>query len=552
LIRWLAGSALLTLLAWSLPAEEKKPSDPKITAVYPVAAKQGTRQESVIRGKGVAGAKALVFEGTGIEGRVLSEEPPAKDGEQSVHVELSIAQDAAAGWHRFRLVTADGVTNELRAMVVKEAVVDAAGSSAPLRSFPLVANGRIEHPGDVSNYWIEAAAGETVTVEAVSGYSGLDPMIALLEESGSWFDPHYMNRLAFNDDPLPFPGLSEDARLVYRFTHPGKYCVRVNSFDGKGGPDYAYMLRISRGVTVPPSLHPENPTGWDERQFTRAITGDWLEELARRGGSDEKPARPETYRAVPEGSAQIPVVTMPALVEGRITKPGEAHVILVKVEKAEDLAIEVETPQATLPRFNPVIRLMQPDGHEMATDVYTKLNNNGLYMMKMIEAKTALNLQAPGEYTIAIRDITTNCAGEDFAYRVMVRKQIPHVGAIEIPADHVNLEPGSAKPVSIKIDREEGFAGYVVVNVKDLPPGVTALQAMENPEDKPPLPNGGRAERYFAKDQTTAVIFDAAADARPTPVPVKVRLELSVVSKGKLGPVFATREIPVMVVERHP
>ncbi|MDQ2899839.1 MAG: hypothetical protein M3Y07_08565, partial [Acidobacteriota bacterium] len=184
---------------------------------------------------------------------------------------------------------------------------------------------------------------------------------------------------------------------------------------------------------------------------------------------------------------------------------------------------------------------------------YTKLNNNGLYMMKMIEPKTALNLQAPGEYTMAIRDITTGCAGEDFSYRILVRKQIPHVGKIEVGGDmgldHVNLEPGASKPVSVKIDREEGFAGYVTLAFSGLPAGVTALQAMEKPEDNPPLPNAGKAERYFAKDQTTSVILVAAPDAPATPTPVTARLELRVVDKGKVGPIIEVRELPVMVVD---
>ena len=108
-------------------------------------------------------------------------------------------------------------------------------------------------------------------------------------------------------------------------------------------------------------------------------------------------------------------MTVPGVVEGRIARPGEAHSIRVKIDKAQDIAFEVETPEATLPRFNPVIRLIEPGGREIATDVYTKLNNNGLYMMKMIRAKTTLSLGAPGDYTMQIRDITTAAPVRIFA-----------------------------------------------------------------------------------------------------------------------------------------
>src|SRR5262249_3570236 len=160
--------------------------------------------------------------------------------------------------------------------------------------------------------------------------------------------------------------------------------------------------------------------------------------------------------------------------EGCIAQPGQADVIRVKIDRAQDIAFEVETPQATLPRFDPVVRVMEPGGREIATDVYTKLNNNGLYMMKMIRAKTPLSVGSPGEYTMQIRDITTNGAGPDFRYRVLVRPQIPHVGNVEIAQDRVNLRAGGSSPLTVTIDREEGFRGYVAVDVVDLPRGVTA------------------------------------------------------------------------------
>lgn len=566
-VRWLACAMLCVIVAW--PAAVKKPLEPKITSIYPVAARRGSRVEAEIRGTALMGATSVLVDATGIKGHVLRIEPvpvavspnenskeaskTPKDDKQVVHIDLEISADAPLGWHEFRLVTAAGVTNQSRAMVVDGPVIDQHDTTVPLRQFPIIVNSRIRDSGDYDTFPIDPEPGDVLTIEAISGHDSFDPTVTLFEESGSWFNSHRLNRLAFNDEPLSFPGLSTDARLVWRFEHAGKYRLQVNSFDGKGGPDYVYQLRIARGVTPLAPLHPvsEGKFAWEERQFTRTIADNWLDQLAQRAGSDEKANRPELFHAVPEGYRDIPVITMPALVEGRIAKPGETHVVRLKVEKAEDLAIEVETPKATLPRFNPVVRLMQPDGHEMASDVYTKLNNNGLYMMKMIEPKTALNLQAPGEYTIAIRDITVDCAGDDFAYRVLVRKKVPHVGKVDIAVDHVNLERGDSKPISVRIDREEGFAGYVTLAITGLPPGVTALQAMEKPEDNPPLPNAGKAERYFAKDQATAVILVASAEAAITPMPVNAHMELRVVNKGKLGPVIAVKEIPVMVIERN-
>ena len=241
-------------------------------------------------------------------------------------------------------------------------------------------------------------------------------------------------------------------------------------------------------------------------------------------------------------------MTAPGVVEGRIDQPGQAHVIHLNIEKAQAIALEVQTPEATLPRFNPVVRLLAPDGTEIATDVYTKLNNNGLYMMKMIEAKTTVNLTTPGEYTIQVRDITTNGAGSDFHYRVLVRPQVPHVGKIEIADDHINLEAGSTHPVEVTIDREEGFRDFVALDVEGLPAGVTVLPALEDREEPPPLPNGGRLERYVAKQQRTAVILAAADGTQLTAMPVCVRLVARLLRDGHLFATIVAKDILLMVV----
>src|SRR5207249_8828066 len=120
--------------------------------------------------------------------------------------------------------------------------------------------------------------------EATSFTDSFDPSVTLYEPSGSWFDPHRLNQVAANDEPLYFPGLSTDARLVERFARAGKYCVRVQGFSGQGGPDCVYQLRIVRGVTPPPSLHPTLKANWEERQFTRRLAANRMEELAHRGG----------------------------------------------------------------------------------------------------------------------------------------------------------------------------------------------------------------------------------------------------------------------------
>ncbi len=126
--------------------------------------------------------------------------------------------------------------------------------------------------------------------------------------------------------------------------------------------------------------------------------------------------------------------------------------------------------------------------------------------------------------------------------------QIPHVGAVEIAEDHINLEAGSSHPVTVNVDREEGFGGYVTVAVEGLPAGVTAVAALHNPAEKPPLPNGGKLERYIAKEQRTALMLVAAADAPISEAPTRARVVVRVIGKDPLAEPIVTKEIPIMVV----
>jgi hypothetical protein len=326
--------------------------------------------------------------------------------------------------------------------------------------------------------------------------------------------------------------------------------VRLQSSNGQGSADAVNELRISEGAEPRPLPRPKlKGNGWEERQFTRELSRQRHSDLSRRGALPESPDPAETYRAARVGSNEAPpVMRLPGVVEGRIAQPAEAHRIKIHVEKPEDISIEIETPEATMPRFNPVVLIFEPGGAEVATNVYTKRNNNGLYMMKMIQPKVTLPLHAPGDYEMEIRDITTDRAGDDFRYRVLIRRQIPHAGKIEVAEDQINLRPGGTRELNITVEREEGFNGLVAFAAEGVPGGVTVLPAAPKPVDKPPLPNGGKLERYTPIVQNSALIFTAAADAVPSSAAAKVRIVARPMVNGKLGEPIVVKELPLMIL----
>ncbi|MBM3739940.1 MAG: hypothetical protein FJW39_29625 [Acidobacteria bacterium] len=536
----LRASVLTALVCLGIQcAEPRKPlPDPKITSVSPMGGQVGTRFDAVIRGTTLAGARTILFDRTGASARLI----------QAAETEVRASFEALQpGVHTFRIAGTGGVTNQIAIHAGPEPT---AAEGAEIAQLPVAVHGKLAKRGETDSYWITAKGGETVTFEVKSGFPGFDPSVSLWAKSASWFDPERLDRIAANDEPLYFPGLATDARLEHTFGQAGRYCVRVAAFHGQGGPDYVYQLHVSRAKAPPPSLHPTGIPAWPARWFTRRLDPDWISAAARRGAV-KPPAAIETYQAVPEGSERVPVMNESGFVVGRLSRADEAHEIRLRITEPRDLAIEVETPEATMPRFNPVVRVMQPDGHEVVTNVYTKRNNNGLYMMKMIQAKSTVTLRAVGEYTIQIRDITSGCWSPDFAYRVLIRPRIPHLGEVALAEDRVNLEAGLSKPLTVRVDREEGFKGFVSISVEGLPAGVTAVPGLENPVEQPPLPNAGRRERYYPVPQTATVILSAAPDAAPGESPVLARVVVRPVVDGVIGDPVLSKELPVMVVARR-
>jgi len=556
---WLVAIAPLLLPAvW---AETPKPKpEPRVFSIYPLGEQSGAAYDATIRGVALHEAQAIWFETDSIHARVdkVYRDPESDPGESTptyiVNVHVTVDPGTKPGSYPFRVVTKQGVSNATSMRVTGErTIMQADGSTAEpenaprLSGFPLVVNGRIAKKGEVNYYSFETQPGEELSFEVFSGFAPFDPALTIFEPSGSWFDAYRLNRVAFSDEPLWYPDFSTDTRLVHRFEHGGRFLARVEGFEGRGSPNDVYQLRISTGRSAPSLLRALSKPGWQERTFTRHITADWLERLRERGAPAGPRQELETFSATKEPASSSPVMKIPGIVEGVISQPGEVHRISFHV-KAQDIVLEVETPDATMPLFNPVVRVLDSAGHEVATNVYTQLNNCGGYMMKMIEPKAIVAFHADGDYILQIHDITTDNADPSFVYRVLIRPQIPHLGKVEVEEERMNLTPGIARQVSVLTEREEDYSGLVAVSVEGLPPGVVAVTGSAPEEEKPPLMNGGKVERYFPKSQKSVLLLTAAPDAPLTPMPQMARVIVRAIVENKVTQSLATVLVPVMVV----
>src|SRR5262249_39560340 len=207
------------------------------------------------------------------------------------------------------------------------------------------------------------------------------------------------------------------------------------------------------------------------------------------------------------------------------------------------------------PLFNPIVRLLDATGEEVATNLFAGRGACSGALNKSLQAKTILPLREAGDYTVEIRDMTADLAGEDFRYRVQIRPQIPHIGQVNIDVDHLNLAPGDAKTVRVTFDREEDYRGAVAVLAESLPPGVQALAAADFEADKDPPSTIGKRERYTARGERAVVAFTAAADAasmeQPMEQPQMARLVVRPIVDGKPGAVVASKQFPIMVIAKR-
>ena len=545
--------------------------DPKLTSIYPFSGPRGSTFTATVRGSGLAAATSAIVENAPLNvvvEKVASEPAPENTGRNRtpadlVTLRIDVSDNAKAGRYPVRLVTRHGITNALPVHVVDLAVAnessgghDSPDSAIGVTSVPSAFAGRLARRGEADLYKFSAKAGETLTFEVISGFpqvaaagsaatvANFDPALSIFETEGSWFDSGRLKRIAHNDEPVWVFGRPTDAHLVHRFTKTGHYLLRVEAFAGQGGPDYSYQLRIAPGAT--PHTPPAPGSDWAERVWTRRLDANRLNLLASRGGKAGNQNSIETYRASVEGT----LFKLPGTVEGAISTPGESQRARFQLDSPADIVMEVETPAAAPPFFNPVVRLLNSSGEEVATNVFAGRGACSGAMNKSLQAKTVVPLRDPGEYTLEVRDATADLAGADFQYRVQVRPNIPHVGQVRIDADHLNFIPGEAKTMRVTFDREEDYRGAVMVVAEGLPAGLSAATGADFEPDKDEPLTAGKRERYTPRAERAVLVLSASNDAPASLQPQNVRVVVRPVADGKVGEVLASKSIYVMVVAK--
>lgn len=591
---WVVAALLALLQSFPCHAEADSSGPPEILSLFPLGGRPGEEFEGTLRGHGLEGANELWFDSGGVRATVLglrNEEVPKPEetlqsdaGAKPVQLlSLRFQVDPAArpGPRSLRAITPRGLSHPLTFHVHAEPghlesrpSHDLASEAEPLPEWPLAVHGTLGQPAEVDYYAFRVAEGERLRFE-VRSLELSDLAITLFEPAGSWFSPDRARRLAFSDEPVSYPELSTEPVLRHRFGKAGRFLVRVSGFMGEGGPDHPYLLRITRdaeGANGEASGSVSIGSGrdlWQERSWTRELRADRMDALRARTASPPRPpSRPEPAAEGQTGTRELPapetiplieldgapdeaskamVVTLPSLLVGTIEHPGDIDRVRFEAKVGDRIALEIETPRATVPVFNPYLKMVDAEGAEVLTNVHSILNAN-TEIEKQIRPKVIHSFPRAGEFTLEIRDITAAFGGPSMAYRVLIRPQVPHMGQIHVAEGHLNLVAGTATPLSLVTDQEEHFEGSIALSLAGLPPGVTAVAATRAEPDAPPAVNEGRKERYVSRSRKATLVLVAAADAPATPVPVPVKVMAQPVEEGRMGRMTPVKDLLLMVV----
>ena len=595
---WIVTGLLVLIQPLPCPAEGGSSGPPEILSMFPLGGRPGEEFQGTLRGRGLEGARGLWFDSAGITASVLGlrkeegpkpEETPQSDPGakpvQLLDLRFQVDPGARPGPRSLRAITPRGLSLPLTFHVHAEpghlerrSAHDLAAEAEPLPEWPLAVHGNIGQPAEVDYYAFSVAEGERLRFE-VRSLALSDMAIALYEPDGSWFSPDRARRLAFSDEPVSYPELSTEPVLRYRFGEAGRYLVRVSGFMGEGGPDHPYLLRIARdsdeenGKASGSASIGSNRDLWQERSWTRELRTDRMEALRARTASPPRPpsdpepaaggqagtreiSAPETIPLIeldgaPDEASKAMVVALPALLAGTIEHPGDIDRVRFAAKVGDRVALEIQTPHATVPVFNPYLKMVDAEGAEVLTNVHSILNAN-TEIEKQIRPKVIHSFPRAGEFTLEIRDITAAFGGPSMAYRVLIRPQVPHMGQIHVEEDHLNLVAGTATPLSLVTDEEEHFEGSIALSLAGLPPGVTAVAGTQAEPDAPPAVNEGRKERYVSRSRKATLVLVTAADAPPTRVPVPVTVMAQPVEEGRMGRMTPVKDLLFMVVAPAP
>ena len=448
---------------------------PVVEYLYPTGGQRGTTVTVTAGGK---------FEPWPVKAWTDSAELKFEAGEKSGTFNVHVGASASVGPHLVRLYNGEGASALRVFMVGEQKEVaetepnDEVGKAQSVEGLPLTVNGQLEKSGDVDAYAVRLEAGQCLVASLQGRRLGapMDPMLHLFDEGG--------NEIAFAHD-----GFGLDPLLVHRASAGGRFVVRVSGFAHPpaaevrltGAKTDVYRLNLTTGPVVrwacPAGVRRgERKTvrlfGWNlaAERWEADATGEkrGREAFSVGVGASDAPMQLQLSDAVElaEGEvAQGQALAAPFGVTGRIAATREEDRYSFAAKKGERFTLVLRGGFVES-RFDPVLRVQDAAGKELARD------DDGAGA-----GDARLEFAAPeeGTYRVVVSDLNRQ-GGEDFDYRLTVRKPVPEVTAM-VAVHEVRVTPGKTAAVKVNVSRLHGHGDDVAVIATGLPAGVTSSSA---------------------------------------------------------------------------
>ena len=498
----------LAAMAFAARIASAQTAYPMLMSLKPAAVQVGQSAEVTANSRySMYGAYQLLVSGEGVTGEVVH--PPLKLDElakkpvlDKLPLRFTVVDTAQPGVRDVRIATPQGVSTVGQLVVVRDRVVREEGDNnspdkAQRVELPAALCGTIEKNEDVDFFRFQATAGQSLVFHVRSArledrihdlQEHSDPILTLRTPAGATLassDNH-----EYHADPL----------LAHRFEGDGEYLLEVRDVRYKGNQYWEYVIEATDRPFVE-SVFPLAVAAGQQETLTlggHQLPGNMLEWTAPGGllpglhwldlpllrSSDPIPGEARAAAGpaamivadlplvretddpndVP-ASAQL--VNLPAGVNGRAERDGDVDTFAFEARKGDAYSLEV-VARRRLSAIDSHLRVLDGQGKQLALSDDLRLGKRN-YADSSIDNWTA---PADGRYFVEVRDIHLR-GGDNYPYYLAISPGQPRF-ELYLDTDKTQIGPGGAAAIFVRIERKNGFAGEVQLEIDGLPHGVSA------------------------------------------------------------------------------
>lgn len=493
---------------------------PRLSHAMPAGAQRGSEVEVTCTGTNLADARGFLFEEPGFEAEVLP-----KAAGNNFKAKIKVPANARLGEHRFRVITASGISDVRLFFVTPFAVVaeneDKANPKA-VQPIPLnsTVSGRTQED-DVDRFSVELKKGQRVSIEVMGArlhtQTLYDPVVTVGKEDGTLL-------VEVDDASLT----QQDPTLSFVAPEDGKYFVVIRDSTNTGGGQAQYLMNIGEFARPLVAFPAGGPAGEELKVQLLGDASGVIEERVKlpdtaterfdlyvqKGQPTTQPNFlrvsyfPNALEVEPNNdiNTSTPTNMEPALAaNGIIQQKDDVDCFKFTAKKGVAYDVNVFARKVRSP-LDSVIDIYNEKGGRVGGN-----DDSG-----GVDSYVRWTAPADGVYHLAIRDQLMR-GGPTFVYRVELTPVQPKVTAW-LPEMTINqnqdrraipVPKGNRYASLVRIKRGD-VGGDVKIDPIDLPPGVTASAAP------------------IAKSvDTIPMVFEAAADAQPTAKAIDFKFELA-------------------------